>query len=124
MKKNITTIPKKKNANYLMFVVLFTMSGIVYTQDIHKEVPDDSYIPVDRESMEKGSAYSVRGGDFFTSQVNVDGNGLDILGDAAIEPSIAVDPTNLDRYLIGMSQFYTVNTNFLQPGSGDSTGVG
>ena len=124
MNKNITTTPKRKNASYLMFVFLFTMSGIVYTQDIHKEVPDDSYIPVDRESMEKGPAYNVRGGDFFTSQVNVDGNGLDILGDAANEPSIAVDPTDPDRIVIGWRQFDTVNSNFRQAGYGYSTDGG
>jgi len=38
----------------------------------------------------------------FTSfQVNVDANGNNILGDAANEPSITVDPTNHNRMAIG-----------------------
>ncbi|PYL85353.1 MAG: hypothetical protein DMF17_08815, partial [Verrucomicrobia bacterium] len=40
--------------------------------------------------------------DTFTSyQVNVDANGNNILGDAANESSIAVDPTNLSKMTIG-----------------------
>ena len=39
--------------------------------------------------------------DSFTSyQVNVDANGMNILGDAANEPSIAVDPTNPSKIAI------------------------
>ena len=45
----------------------------------------------------------------FTSfQVNVDANGNNILGDAANEPSITVDPTNHNRMAIGWRQFNSV----------------
>jgi len=57
--------------------------------------------------------------DTFTSyQVNVDANGHNILGDAANEPSIAVDPTNLSKMTIGWRQFNSVTSNFRQGGWG------
>src|SRR4029079_7233715 len=36
-------------------------------------------------------------GPFVSHQVNVNGSGMNITGDAANEPSIAVDPTNHNR---------------------------
>ena len=57
--------------------------------------------------------------DQFTShQVNVNGSGLNITGDAANEPSIAVDPTNRNRMVIGWRQFDSVTSNFRQSGYG------
>src|SRR5262245_31329088 len=44
-------------------------------------------------------------GAFMSYQVNVDGNGNNITGDAANEPSITVDPTNHNRMAIGWRQF-------------------
>jgi hypothetical protein len=55
---------------------------------------------------------------FISYQVNVDQNGQNILGDAANEPSIAVDPTNSGRMVIGWRQFNTVSSNFRQGGWG------
>lgn len=51
-------------------------------------------------------------------QVNVDSNGQNILGDAANEPSLAIDPANPDRMAIGWRQFDNVNSNFRQAGYG------
>ncbi|MEY2489670.1 MAG: hypothetical protein QOC70_1612, partial [Verrucomicrobiota bacterium] len=57
--------------------------------------------------------------DQFTShQVNVNGAGLNITGDAANEPSISVDPTNPNRMTIGWRQFNSVTSNFRQAGYG------
>jgi len=55
---------------------------------------------------------------FFSIQVNVDGAGNNILGDAANEPSIAVDPTDGSRIVIGWRQFDSVTSNFRQAGWG------
>src|SRR6516225_11216538 len=57
-------------------------------------------------------------GGFISYQVNVDQNGQNILGDAANEPSIAVDPTNPSKMVIGWRQFNTVLSNFRQGGWG------
>ena len=63
--------------------------------------------------------------DIFTSyQVNVDANGNNILGDAANETSIAVDPTNPNKMTIGWRQFNSVTSNFRQGGWGYTTDGG
>jgi hypothetical protein len=49
-------------------------------------------------------------------QVNVDGAGMNIPGDAANEPSIAVDVANPSRMAIGWRQFDTIASNFRQAG--------
>ena len=55
-----------------------------------------------------------RFGPFTSFQVNVDASGNNITGDAANEPSIAVDPTNHNRMAIGWRQFNSVISNFRQ----------
>src|SRR3954453_16436117 len=57
-------------------------------------------------------------------QVNVNSLGQDIVGDAANEPSIAVDPTNPNRVAIGWRQFNTITSNFRQAGVAYSTNGG
>ena len=57
-------------------------------------------------------------GAFTSYQVNVDANGQNIVGDAANEPSIAVDPTDHNKMAIGWRQFDTVSSNFRQAGWG------
>jgi len=54
--------------------------------------------------------------DNLTAQVNVNGAGANIVGDAANEPSMAVDPTAPNRIAIGWRQFDTVTNNFRQAG--------
>jgi len=57
-------------------------------------------------------------GPFPSVQVNVDHLGRNILGDAANEPSIAVDPTDPSRMAIGWRQFDAVESPFRQAGYG------
>lgn len=59
-------------------------------------------------------------GGFQSIQVNVDEFGNNIVGDAANEPSLAVDPTAPNRIVIGWRQFDTVLDNFRQAGNGYS----
>ena len=63
-------------------------------------------------------------GPFVSHQVNVDANGMNITGDAANEPSIAVDPSNHNRMVIGWRQFNSVTSNFRQGGYGYTTDGG
>lgn len=49
-------------------------------------------------------------------QVNVDGDGNNIVGDAANEPTIAVDPTNPDRIVIAWRQFDSILSSFREAG--------
>src|ERR1051326_4440418 len=50
-------------------------------------------------------------GYFVSYQVNVDQNGQNIVGDAANEPSISVDPTNGNKIAIGWGAVYTSMSN-------------
>src|SRR5260370_10699939 len=74
--------------------------------------------------LESGPRMISQYGPFISYQVNVDANGMNILGDAANETSIAVDPTNGNRMTIGWRQFNTVNSNFRQGGWGYTTDGG
>ncbi|MHC4091972.1 MAG: hypothetical protein ACYSVY_17180, partial [Planctomycetota bacterium] len=82
------------------------------------EVPDDAPAP---RVLPPGvppttPAARVTRGPYESIQVNLDADGLNIVGDAANEPSIAVDPTDPDRMAIGWRQFDTVVSNFRQAG--------
>ncbi len=63
-------------------------------------------------------------GVFISYQVNVDANGNNIVGDAANECSISVDPTNTSKMAIGWRQFDSVSSNFRQGGWGYTTDAG
>src|SRR2546423_4845116 len=63
-------------------------------------------------------------GPFVSYQVNVDASGNNIIGDAANECTISVDPTNLSRMAIGWRQFDDVTSNFRQAGYGFTTDNG
>ncbi len=63
-------------------------------------------------------------GPYTSYQVNVDANGNNLLGDAANEPSICVDPTNHNRMAIAWRQFDSVTSNFRQAGWAYTTNGG
>jgi hypothetical protein len=60
---------------------------------------------------------SVEQGPFTSVQVNVDRHGGNLVGDAANEPSIAVDPNNPNHIAIGWRQFDSALSNFRQAGA-------
>ena len=61
---------------------------------------------------------------FISYQVNVDANGNNIVGDAANECAISVDPTNGNKMTIAWRQFNDVTSNFRQGGWGYTTDAG
>jgi hypothetical protein len=63
-------------------------------------------------------------GNFISYQVNVDAQGNNIVGDAANEPSIAVDQTDGNKMTIGWRQFNSVQSDFRQGGWGFTTDGG
>src|SRR4029077_16975566 len=63
-------------------------------------------------------------GVFVSYQGNVDASGNNIIGDAANECTISVDPTNFSRMAIGWRQFDDVTSNFRQAGYGYTTDGG
>lgn len=104
----------------LTFILPFSLMS--QTKDLesrkkaHFEIPTDSYEPIDKRNQKTSEAYQFRSSQIYTTQVNINEEGMNILGDAANEPSIAIDPTNPDRMLIGWRQFDDVNNNFRQAG--------
>ncbi len=74
--------------------------------------------------LETGPRMISQFGPFISYQVNVDNNGNNIVGDAANESSIAVDPTDGNKMTIGWRQFNSVSSNFRQGGWGFTTGGG
>ena len=63
-------------------------------------------------------------GAFTSYQVNVAANGENIVGDAANEPSITVDPADNSKMTIGWRQFDSVSSNFRQAGWAYTTNGG
>jgi len=86
------------------------------------EAPDDPRMPAGPRRTSPPLLVTRNG--FTSVQVNVDEFGDNILDDAANEPSIAVDPTNPNRMVIGWRQFDTIASNFRQAGWGYSHNAG
>jgi hypothetical protein len=63
-------------------------------------------------------------GPYTSYQVNVNANGNNVVGDAANEPSICVDPTNRNKMSIGWRQFDNVSSNFREAGFAHTTNGG
>ena len=84
----------------------------------HREVFDDPPAAVrarDRLDARSPAAVVVVG-PYISVQVNVDEFGQNIVGDAANEPSIAVNPIFPDNIVIGWRQFDSITSNFRQAG--------
>ena len=115
-----------------LFISFVLVSGAAVASDlapIHRaplteplEKYDDAPVYIFR--METGPRMISRYGPFTSYQVNVDGQGQNILGDAANEPSISVDPTNGSKMAIGWRQFNSIQSNFRQAGYGYTTDGG
>ncbi|UCG34089.1 MAG: hypothetical protein JSU68_05525 [Phycisphaerales bacterium] len=83
----------------------------------HVERPHDAPMPAPKRPPAPHGARSIYvRGPFTSVQVNVDAGGANIPGDAANEPSIAVDPNEPDKMAIGWRQFDAVSSNFRQAG--------
>jgi hypothetical protein len=88
------------------------------------EVQDDPYRPNAYGNERVTPAYryvsdvagKVAATSIFTQQANVGPGGQNIVGDAANEPSIAVNPLNANQIVIGWRQFDDVGSNFRQAG--------
>ncbi|MCW5936193.1 MAG: exo-alpha-sialidase [Fimbriimonadaceae bacterium] len=66
----------------------------------------------------------VSAGGFTSIQVNVDNNGMNIVNDAANEPSMAINPLNPSQITVGWRQFDNIQSNFRQGGYGWSSDGG
>ena len=82
------------------------------------EKPGMPPAPLGTYRLETSPRMISRFGAFASFQVNVDANGMNIVGDAANEPSISVDPTNGNKMAIGWRQFDSWTSNFREAGYG------
>src|SRR6266436_2801017 len=80
--------------------------------------------PAPPRKMETSPRMTSQFGVFTSYQANVDANGNNILGDAANEPSISVDPTDGNKMVITWRQFNSINSDFRQAGWGYTTDAG
>ena len=103
-----------------------TASGQTATSKLDPNEPLEKYDnpPAFIYRVESGPRMISQYGPFVSYQVNVDNSGNNIVGDAANEPSIAVDPTDGNKMTIGWRQFNSVSSNFRQGGWGYTTDGG
>ncbi|MCP3981128.1 MAG: hypothetical protein GY716_17660 [bacterium] len=91
----------------------------------HVETPRDPYLPTPTQPHAPAAGRTLVSRDGFVStQVNVDGLGGNVIGDAANEPSIAVDPTDSTKMVIGWRQFDNITSDFRQAGNAYTTDGG
>ena len=115
-----------------LFACLISLAGISIAgaqSVLHKTLPKEELEQYDNAPVFVGKlgaspAMVSQHGAYTSYQVNVNSNGQNITGDAANEPSICVDPTNLGRIAIGWRQFDSVLSNFRQAGYGYTTNGG
>ena len=116
--------------NYLLsaicLVSVVTASGQTPQGNLIASEPLEKYDnpPAFIYRLEIGPRMISQHGPFVSYQVNVDNGGNNIIGDAANEPSIAVDPTDGNKMTIGWRQFNSVSSNFRQGGWGFTTDGG
>jgi hypothetical protein len=112
--------------------IMLLLPYLAYAQIESYEKQDDPYLPNAYNNQKLSPAYRYdgrshsRGGntEIFTRQVNVSPDQQNILGDAANETSIAINPLNENEIVIGWRQFDNVLSNFRQAGYGYSTDGG
>ncbi len=120
---------KKLNCNWILLTGIIMAAPIISISQnensgklnrsyMHNEQPDSKYVVDSRDQHPTSPAYTYQSSIFFTTQVNIDENGNNIMFDAANEPSIAIDPTNPNRMVIGWRQFDNINNSFRQAGYG------
>src|SRR6059058_513002 len=108
-------------------VALATAAGqLAPTHKVARNEPLEKYDnpPAPPQKMETSPRMISQFGVFTSYQANVDQNGQNIVGDAANECVISVDPTNGNRMTIAWRQFNDVTSNFRQGGWGYTTDAG
>jgi len=109
-----------------LLLAVANSSGQAHTWNPHSNKPLEKYDnpPAYIYRLDTSPRMISPHGVFVGYQVNVDANGNNIVGDAANECTISVDPTNSNRMAIGWRQFNSVQSNFRQGGYGYTTDGG
>jgi len=129
MKKKLSAINRQLLATVILLpLALCTVSGQTLAP-IHKPPFNE---PLEKYNMPPAPPRKIKTsprmisqfGVFTSYQANVDGSGNNILGDAANEPSISVDPTDGNKMMIAWRQFDSIQSDFRQAGWGYTTDGG
>src|SRR5438046_3729372 len=111
-----------------LLLALASASGqtLAPTREAPRNVPLEFYDnpPAPPRKIETSPRMISQFGPFVSFQVNVDQNGQNIIGDAANECPISVDPTDGNKMTIAWRQFNSVLSNFRQAGWGYTTDGG
>src|SRR6266513_1956348 len=129
MKKKLSAINCQLSAFVMVLLLTLSIASGQTLAPIHKQPfnePLEKYNnpPAPPRTIETSPRMISPFGVFTSSQANVDANGNNILGDAANEPSISVDPTNPSKMAIGWRQFDSIQSDFRQAGWGYTTDGG
>ncbi len=81
-----------------------------------KRIDPSAINPPKDDPTARSAVTEIQRGPWTSVQVNVDAFGANIIGDAANEPSLAIDPNNPDRIVTGWRQFDAISSNFRQAG--------
>jgi hypothetical protein len=118
-------------ARFLICLVLLSglataSAQLAPTRRVPRNEPLEKYDnpPAPPRKIETSPRMISQFGLFTSYQVNVDSNGQNILGDAANECPISVDPTDGNKMVIAWRQFNSVTSNFRQGGWGYTTDAG
>jgi hypothetical protein len=111
---------------FSLFLVSIAPGQLAPTTRVPRNVPLETYDnpPAPPRKIETSPRMISQFGTFTSFQVNVDANGNNIVGDAANECSISVDPTNGNKMAIAWRQFDNVTSNFREAGWGYTTDGG
>ena len=104
----------KTRCAVLTALVLSAPAAAQFTHGRQPERPDMPLAPPVRHPV--SPAYRSVIDTNYLTQVNVNAQNMNIVGDAANEPSIAIDPTAPNRLVIAWRQFDTISSNFRQAG--------
>src|SRR5436189_897340 len=124
---------KRSTINYLLSATMLgTLLAVSHASGQTPQRKPRMTEPLEKPAMPPAYIYRLessprmisRFGLFTSFQVNVDASGNNILGDAANEPSISVDPTDGNKIAVGWRQFDSVQSDFRQSGYGYSTDAG
>src|SRR5438128_3776930 len=111
----------------ILLVALTSVSGqVAPTREAPRNEPLEFYDnpPAPPRKIETSPRMISPYGPFVSYQANVDANGNNIIGDAANECVISVDPTDGNKMTIAWRQFNSVLSNFRQGGWGYTTDGG
>src|SRR2546430_8537081 len=115
---------------FIFLLSLIALAGasaqLAPTQKAPRNEPLETYDnpPAPPRKIETSPPMVSQFGSFISHQVNVNASGQNILGDAANECSISVDPTNGNKMTVAWRQFNDVTSNFRQGGWGYTTNGG